>query len=69
MDGKTKMAAMSLWFSGPSLPDNSFGQGEPENNNTEDDQLDLAAEFDDADAINAITELPWSDDSDSETEM
>ncbi|XP_041362193.1 uncharacterized protein LOC121378189 [Gigantopelta aegis] len=57
------------WFSGPAVPDYLFLKGNVSERAVDlgNDQPDLAAEFDDV--HDASSELPWSDDSESETEM
>jgi len=58
------------WFSGPAVPNYFFEEEEVEDESSvdpESDQPDLATEFDDADY--SSSELSWSDDSESETEI
>jgi len=54
------------WFSGPALPDYLFQERELLDEDPV-DQPDLATEFNDADDFNS--DLAWSEDSDSESEM
>jgi len=59
-----------IWFSGPTLPDHLFEEGEQEEDNTTpvdpgNNELDI--EY--ADADDSVSEPPWSDDSDSETDI
>lgn len=54
------------WFVGPAIPDDLFQEGELE----EDSMEDLHSDQPDVDnADDSSSELPWSDDSESETEI
>lgn len=55
------------WFSGPSIPDDLFEEGSDDSVEDQSGQPDEAIAFDNADDSNS--ELAWSDDSESETEI
>jgi hypothetical protein len=59
------------WFLGPAVPDELFQEGGQDDETTDDvqnDQQDMPdTDFDDVDDSSA--ELPWSEDSESETEI
>ena len=57
------------WFMGPAVPDDLFREGDDSMvlDDLQSDQPVVATAFDDAE--DSSSELPWSDDSESETEI